>query len=288
MRVSSTTRSEAKTLFWPNKEAVYRIDGEWLLAGGFTGHTCSAVDFLRDVQQVEVHFRSTSSLLYKWSDIKPKVRLEDETPDSVLDDRIESIWRLLVKMCPRVTHVVISGSYCRHPAEPLTNTHARLLEKSPANLTSSGFYLHHKALDRRGSRRCLCKKTHAHDSSAGYAWTVVDPQWKREIVLLPPKTFRCPVGKFQQTEHELMRSLYQHWSLSLLRIEAIENHFFGGKPRPVACPEAACEVYFESPGQWPVHAEEYKHYSDAAIPPELAVENSAQQSHIKARLEMSR
>lgn len=72
MQVSSITRDKAKQLFWSHQEARYRVDGEWLLTGGFTGHTYDATDFLANVQQVELHFASMDSFTFDWPDTSPK------------------------------------------------------------------------------------------------------------------------------------------------------------------------------------------------------------------------
>jgi hypothetical protein len=65
MHASSVTRNEAAQLFWSNPNVWYHVSGEWLLAGGFTGHTIYAVDFLRNVQQIKIQFKLVDLLLDK-------------------------------------------------------------------------------------------------------------------------------------------------------------------------------------------------------------------------------
>jgi hypothetical protein len=56
MHVSVTMRREAEKHFWFKSDACYRVTGEWVLSGGYTGHTNHDVEFLASVLYVEVEF----------------------------------------------------------------------------------------------------------------------------------------------------------------------------------------------------------------------------------------
>ena len=117
---------------------------------------------------------------------------------------------------------------------------------------------------------------------------MVDPEWARNIVLLPPNPFRGPVGAFQRTQYELTLSLYKYMSLCQLRVEAVERHYFGGEHCAFKCPRPSCTAYFDQPGQWPAHVDATGHFSDAEVPPEFAAEYAAHEARIEARLEQGR
>jgi hypothetical protein len=113
MHASSVTRNEAEQLFWSNPNAWYHVSGEWLLSGGFTGHTLYAVDFLRNVQRVEIHFESVDSFSDEWIDGERKLLYDGEQPSRTADEQIKGLWYLVTTMCPRLTHVVVSESHYR-------------------------------------------------------------------------------------------------------------------------------------------------------------------------------
>jgi hypothetical protein len=282
MHLSSVTRYEAKKLFWSDQVTWYRVDGEWLLAGGFPGHTFNAVGFLANVQQVEIHFPSMTSFTYDWTDMEP-MRLVEEPSLRTLDERIDRVWRLLSEKCPRVARVVVSEGHYRQVTQGLTDIHKRLLRRCPANLTVSASYLQHNTSSRRTVKRRLWEKSQANNSSAAGDWTVANLQWTRQIVLLPPKTFHGPVGAFQRTMYELACYLYQHRSLVPLRIEAIEKHHFGGDYCAFRCRAPACTAYFDLPGQWLAHADEYRSHCEANLPPDYEAEFAAQEEQIESR-----
>lgn len=282
MQVSSTTRDEAKQRFWSAREAWYRVEGEWLLAGGFAGHTYHAADFLANVQQVELHFESVDAFRFDWLDIDVK-RLVAERSFQTIGKQIDNVWRLLLAICPSIRRVVVSESHNRAATQPLSKVHTALLQRCPTNVDVSGSYLQRRTPNSRAAVRHLVRKEQVHDSSVPDAWTVVNPQWTPQIVLPPHKTFRGAVGSFQQIKYEGERYSYQLQTLGLLRIKATETHYFGGEPRAFTCPAPACTAYFDRPGQWPAHADKFKHQYDAEVPPEFAAEFAAQRKQLERR-----
>ncbi|KAF2028510.1 hypothetical protein EK21DRAFT_69651, partial [Setomelanomma holmii] len=58
MHVSSAIRYEARKLFWSDPRSRYLVHGEWLQAGGYSGHTLNALDVLACIEHIEVDFGS--------------------------------------------------------------------------------------------------------------------------------------------------------------------------------------------------------------------------------------
>jgi hypothetical protein len=223
MHVSSTTRYEAEQLFWSDQDAWYSVQGEWLLAGGFTGHTCDAIDFLTNVRQVELHFPTLRSFGSEWPDIIPKPAVEKPSSE-IMDMRIDKVWRLLLEKCPRLAHLVVSEGHELGATQWSLDVHTRLHQKCPANVSIRASYLQRTTPSGQVVTRILYQNIQANSSAVG-AWTVVNPQWTRKIVLPPHKTFRGPVGAFQRIGYDLDRYMYQHRTLFLLRTKAAEKHY---------------------------------------------------------------
>ncbi|KAH8707666.1 hypothetical protein GQ44DRAFT_628312, partial [Phaeosphaeriaceae sp. PMI808] len=93
MHASPATRTEAEKLFWSNPAAWYHVSGEWLLAGGFAGHTHDATNLLVNVQRVEINFRDIESFTRDFNDGESAI--PPDSPSWTLAERVHSIWRLL-------------------------------------------------------------------------------------------------------------------------------------------------------------------------------------------------
>jgi hypothetical protein len=267
MHTSSVVRSDAKKLFWSNPNAWYHVSGEWLLAGGFTGHTPYAVDFLCNVQRVEIHFENIDSFFDDWIDGERKLLYDEEQPARTLDEQIEDLWCLLGTLCPRLTHVVVSESACRQAMRDALKT---LVEKCPAPISVTASYLQ-RTLPGFNVKRHRVKKASTNNGTTIH-WPILDRNWTRQIILLPLKEFRGPVGAFQRTYHALEIWGYRLDSLRLLCVEVIEKHHFGTEYRAFNCPKPGCPAYFTLPGQWPAHVDVSDgHEFEAPVPPEYAI-----------------
>jgi hypothetical protein len=280
MHASSVTRNEAKRLFWSNPNAWYRVSGEWLVAGGFTGHTHYAADFLRDIQRVEIWFDTVDSFLHNWIDGTRKMLFDGEQPIRPVDEQIESFWDLLTTMCPRLTHVVVSEEYKRRAMQEV---HKELVQKCPASISVTASYLQRDSSNDAAVRRHLVKKPSTNNGTTTH-WPILDREWTRQTILLPIKEFRGLVGAFQRTEYALTVCVYQEGSLDLLRVEMVEKHYFGTEYRAFGCPMPGCPAYFTLPGQWAAHVDEGRgHESMAEIPPEFAIQFAEQEEEMERR-----
>ncbi|KAH7396769.1 hypothetical protein DE146DRAFT_50181 [Phaeosphaeria sp. MPI-PUGE-AT-0046c] len=269
MHTSCRTRSDAQQLFWSRSDIWYHIDGEWLLAGGLTGYTHYAVNFLCNVQRVEIQFHNMNSFFDDWIDGERRLVVYDQAqPIRTVDEQIEDLWRLLATLCPRVKHVVVSES-CERQA--LHKVHKALVERCPAPLSVTASYLQGTRSNPSTVQRLRVKKPFPYHGNTDN-WPILDIAWTRQTILLPLKEFRGPGGIFQRTEYALTVFIYQIRSLDLLRIEAIEKYHFGTECRAFSCPEPTCPARFTLPGQWPAHVGEFpSHLSQAKLPSEFAI-----------------
>ncbi|KAF2822731.1 hypothetical protein CC86DRAFT_261125, partial [Ophiobolus disseminans] len=285
MHTSSVTRKEAQQLFWSNRNAWYQVSGEWLLAGGFTGHTLYAVDFLRNVQRLEIHFTTVDSFSNNWIDGERKLLYDGEQPSRTVDEQIKGLWHMLTTMCPRLTHVVVSES---HKRRAMQEVHKVLVQKCPATISVSASYLQRTSLDGATVKRHLVKKSHTNNGKTIH-WPILDLEWTRQIILLPLKEFRGLVGEFQRVDYALSLYLHRMWALALLRIEVVEKYHFGGEYHPFNCPEPTCPAYFTLPGQWPAHADEFSaHHDKAEIPREFAIQWAEHKEEIQRTYQRGR
>jgi hypothetical protein len=91
MRVSSYMRKEAQKLFWSYPDVWYRIQGNWILAGGFPGHTDHDLDFLARVTHVEVKFEGAPLAHNAWDDGEQQWARRPPADTQVLADTTQPI-----------------------------------------------------------------------------------------------------------------------------------------------------------------------------------------------------
>lgn len=274
MHVYSTIRHETQNLFWSNPDAWYCVSGEWLFAGGFAGHTHDSVEFLAKVEQVELLFDSMQSFACDWVDGQ-RVRAS-ESRSWTLDERANQIWQLLQAKCPRLKRVLVSESDPQRHVDPWPDSLATLIDKCPATISISGVSYHRRTIaGGLAYQRCLWLRT-GPPNSTDSNWALSNPNWTRESILLPPKKFRGPVGAFERTLYKANRIYCYGLSLRQLSIEAMERHNFEGNQRGFTCPNPACEMHFDQPGQWPLHAIETGHSVNATFTSELATQSMLQ------------
>ncbi|KAH8707667.1 hypothetical protein GQ44DRAFT_715624 [Phaeosphaeriaceae sp. PMI808] len=169
--------------------------------------------------------------------------------------------------------------------EPLHDIHKMLLRTCPTSVTVSASRLERTAAGRNILKRCLWQSVQPENTPSINEWAIVDPDYTRQSILLPPKEFRGPVGAFQRIHYKSNRCFLQKASLDLLRIEETEKHYFAKEYRTFNCPTPACSAYFNQPGQWPAHAIEHRHYIDAEPPPEIAIRFAQQDQMLNDMLQ---
>jgi hypothetical protein len=258
MRVSSYTRKEAKKLFWSCSETWYKIHADWLLAGGFPGHTDDSLEFLARVTHLEVHFEGEPLAHNAWEDgVQQWAR---RPPVHIRDQQIRKFWEILQRRLPCATNVVLSEGGDGNSAEdpvPLSST--PIAEQCPPHIrTLISCVRHVKGYPQRATR-VLWRQDHPYSSQSPPAWKIIDSTWTRQSVMPPPRSFTGPVGTFSRAMYHMGLLFYKKFARRILLIQAVEAQHLLDDQRPCACPAPGCNLQFELPGQWAMHAVDAGH-----------------------------
>jgi hypothetical protein len=205
MHVSSWFRKEASNLFWTQPDAYFLVDAYWLLEGAYSGRTFADTTMLAYVQQVEVAC-STS--------ISDRICPLQDGQLHVQEEMAVSFWATLRSKCPRVKKVILnhngeSGRWA-DDKEPFAYVLQLLLWSCPPDIKASALYKKKKksrqpAYAIKTSSRLWRRVSFALAADGG--WEEREPELSRKTILLPPKPFRGPVGRFQQLLHERCQQL---------------------------------------------------------------------------------
>lgn len=284
MHASSTTRGEARKLFWSDPNTRYLIKGTWLFSGGFSGHTLNAVDALLCMQHIQVHFGTVHALHDNaWED-GVRQRVGEPTPD-VSEKRIRDFWQTLQRCFPCVTNVVLSKADEFDDAEALPPEDLEAIaERCPAGIRTTISCLQGELVCNRRLRQRLWRQVR-NDSTHSTQWETVDLQWTRPSVLPPPKQFLGPVGAFCRLEYHRHTYNYLRWAHQLLLMQARDAYYLQELQVPYICPHLECDSQFERPGEWILHAIDTAHDFDLDPPPcetleILFAKHSAKLAHI--------
>ncbi|KAF2826636.1 hypothetical protein CC86DRAFT_322192 [Ophiobolus disseminans] len=266
MQVCSALRSEASKLFWSDPSVWYTIDGAWILAGGFPGHTHNTVDALRYMQQVIVHFSSPCPLeADPWDD-----GLWDNAGDYTEDDverRIHDIWQEIQRQFPCATHVVLSNNHGCPPGALLPLDLRRMAEACPPNLSVYASWLDNEKGTRFCLKRCLWRYVHDDHNLAAAEWKdVLVRRGPQHSVLPPLKKFDGPAGAYSRHKYLKHCSEYQHKARRILVLHAVEAFFFQQKDVEFMCPTPECGTVFPTQGQWMSHAIQEGHDVNLVLP----------------------
>jgi hypothetical protein len=265
MHASPTTRKEAKKLFWSEPETWYSIHGEWLLAGGFAGHTNTAMDALSYMHQIEVDFGATGPLeFHAW---RGGIHQYKKKPlhDIIWQEHIHDFWQTLQRCFPSVTDVVLSQTYAAPPDTGVPAELGILAEKSPAGIHTSISCLRREVQHYTRLNRVLWRQVYSGNDQLA-SWEVFRHNWSRRSVLPPPKSFRGPVGAFCRIGYEAVLRSYQHWACRYIFIYAVEAYYLQEKQAPYTCLALGCDLQFELPGQWAAHAIDTRHDEEIKLP----------------------
>lgn len=268
MQVSSMYREEAKKLFWSDPTILYHVSGCWLLSGAFSGHSQYAADFFAHVERLDIEFNSMEEVWTPWDDSRmtsvPEYlwdAIDSSTGQALtpaattyLESRIQSFWCTLQYCFPRVTHVVLSESRPRraHPPAPRGELR-RMAELCPSEIRVAASHLQAERECQLVLGRRLYEPIPGDDSAAA-EWRVVDAQWTRPSVLPPIKNFNGPVGAFYHTLQKRKAYFALQSTAAALVVAAVEWHYIHEKHAPFTCPYPGCNLFFDTPGQWPRHA----------------------------------
>lgn len=252
MRVSSSLRREASKLFWTDPIRFFLVKADWLLHGGYPGHTCCDLAFLSHVRQVELEFLPGND-----DTICP----QEDGAASVRQDLIDTFWRSFKQRLPKATRVVINQNWTTPPwwqdTHPVAQPVRLLIQSCPPGLdvavltleevplaTNTGLMPAHQRWRRSLYRATACGR---------WATDPLERHWV--TVLVPVKQMKGPVGEFKALRHRAERNLLKRNALWPLIIEAIDRYHFGGANNDnFLCPFPCCSAGFVRAGEWTAHA----------------------------------
>ncbi|KAF2820794.1 hypothetical protein CC86DRAFT_374124 [Ophiobolus disseminans] len=264
MHVSSATRRKAEKLFWSCPDLWWKVDGDWLLAGGFSGHIYYAIDFLASAKQIEVEFSDLGSFSHNaWED--GERQYAKPPPDHVRDQQIHNFWQTLQRRFPNATDVILSEWTADEAGTPPPAGLRITAGKCPTRIRTSVSCLQKVAKYPRQETRSLWRPRYPSSNQLG-AWEVVTLDWTRTSVLPPHKKFSGPVGAFCRIGHDKYQNYCMQSAIRVLRIYAIEAYYLQNRQSPSACPFPGCGLQFALPGQWAIHAIDARHDEGIDLP----------------------
>jgi hypothetical protein len=150
MRVSVTTREEAKKLFWSDPSTPYLINGQWLLFGGHPRNTDDDVEVLTYMQHIEVDFCTFGSIfILEWGHEGYLSYITGgAAPSSMAGDHFTSIpeymesrpaafWEAFCRRFPRVADVVLTDGGVQPSGVPPSIDAIQLPTESPGGISVS-------------------------------------------------------------------------------------------------------------------------------------------------------
>jgi hypothetical protein len=260
MHASSTTRDEARKLFWSDPDTRYLVEGGWLLRGGFIGYTHDDVEALACMTHIEVDCSEVDlpRHLVSYEDKRPWHRIQPTDED--MQQGVERFWSTLCQVFPRAVDIVLSEDIPFDTAAPVPFGLVSLAKGCPVKIRVSL-----SALQRDANH--YVRVTRRRWQGASNAWKIVDLEWARQSVLPPPKIFRGPVGAFHYIDYSWELECYLHFARQLLVIQATEAYYQQAGRGPCVCPAPGCGLRFELPGQWAVHVVDANGHQDDLPPP---------------------
>jgi hypothetical protein len=225
MRVSSTTREEAKKLFWSEPTTRYYIHGFWLLTGGYTGHTTDDVEALALMQRIEIDFECLPSILFTaWEDgdLQWLDKDREGLPSDYSEQQVAKFWATLRRRFPAVTHVILSDQRLRDPGAPPPDELTQLAQGAPDTISTAVSSLQREDRHPQLSRR-LWQQIYGEGSSS--TSKLVDLSWTPRRVLPPLKELAGPVGTHRLQLHHQGKYIYKDSARRILLIQATEAYY---------------------------------------------------------------
>jgi hypothetical protein len=251
MRASSMLRTESSKLFWAHPDASFLVSLNWLLRGGYPGHTHNDLSFLRYAQNVEVEDDYVHDEHWR----NPEVRLPFCAQD-MGQGAVETIWTALMERCPKLKRVVFNRTLIyEEDVEDRVGVPRdlkALMQACPKGITVEAFVME----EREGLQgdNVECRRA-LYRALGNENWEELEPSSHRKAVLVPAKLFRGPVGQFEKDTYLLGRLIFQHVAFWPLVIEALDRHHFDdGRNSPFKCPRLDCDMRFVKAGEWTIHA----------------------------------
>jgi hypothetical protein len=254
MRASPSTRKEATKLFWSDPEALYFIQGSWLMGGGFPGITNSDLEALKCMQYLHVELNGKHPILrMAWvegeNDLEPLQFPDEATASLYAEKKVTEFWKTLRRCFPSVKVIVLStqaiGEYEPEKVEDLI----RIAEACPNGIyTRLTRYYSDTPWNVGAFTRKLFQLTRS-DSQL----ELVDFSYTPHVVMPPTKKRSGPVGAYQRLVYEEASRKYMRNARNLLLVQATMAYHLRTLKAPCICPFPGCDEKFEQPGQWSSH-----------------------------------
>lgn len=256
MHTSLKLRIEASKLFWGNRNAYFLVEAQWLIDKAYPGESVWDLAFLANVQNVEVEYQPA---------ISEKIcQKQDDETLQIEYNLINIFWTSLKNRFPNVRKVILNhneGSIRRQEdEEPFPLALQLLLRACPQGIKSSVLFFEKnqepQPVAETARRRTATWQQYLSQRTENGEWYKSETDSFRKTIMMPPKQFNGPVGRFNELGYQCYKKLrLQHFGLWPLMVEALDRHHFDmGRNVPFACPLPSCAGYFSQAGEWTVHA----------------------------------
>ncbi|KAH8701255.1 hypothetical protein GQ44DRAFT_632233 [Phaeosphaeriaceae sp. PMI808] len=247
MHVSSTTREEAKKLFWSDPTTRYIIDGQWLFAGGHPRHTNSDLEALTHMQYIEVDFCSYGSVfIEEWREGGYYSNIHEG------EDQRTVFWMALRRRFPRVTDVVLTRNNSKRLETPAPEEATQLATGSPDGISLSVSQLRWYNDTRIcPSSRYLWRQNRSNHKPP--TWELTETSWNPRRIMPPNKRYSGPVGAYQRYDYNDRDFAQLDDARRIHAIQATEAYYHHVQQAPCVCPFPLCGMKFKQPREWVVH-----------------------------------
>ncbi len=288
MHTSSALRTEASKWFWDDQEVWYKIDGRWLLGGGFTSHIHYAPDFLARAQRIEIDFVDPKDMSKYFHDGMPKLILANGKAGRDRGAVFRRFWQTFTRVAPSATHVVLGLSQQYWPHENMMELQRAMADMCPAGINIRASVLWAKNLPVEPFvvvKRLLWQRAPPPPQDSKRTpgtvstWDIVDGHWTRTSVMPPPKTFQGTLGEFSRLTYLGDIFTDRKTAVNLLVHAALERHHSdnrGDKLTPSTCLSSGClarmeetkmmEQRMQTYDDWTVHVLSTNQYNDIHLP----------------------
>lgn len=276
MHTSRHTRTEAKKLFFADPETWYYVDADWLLKGGYYGHTSYDLDFLACTEQLNVDFGWMHERTWmneagssEWTGTEEEAVA---TAFGGMDERIQDFWRTVKHRLPRLKHIILSDDHDRwenpHELQLPPAIYRKVGQMCPSSIKVSVYLLQGDGSTNRRMQRKLWRRVNKECVTyvnAIQEWDLCTNH--PELNVIPPyKIFRGPVGIFDDSYARVSDVAYQKKAIRVYRIAAMERHHFYESHKPFGCSATNCDAWFEQPEEYTSHVIQTKHDKTTKLP----------------------
>jgi hypothetical protein len=269
MQTSSAIRTEAKKLFWSQRDTWYRCDSGYLtVMGGSPGPSPTCTKFSNHVQQLDILF---TGLWTEFTQARPYSQIRSAVvPAYYLEwqrmsasEKMTTFWKTLKKRLPSVKRVVLSDHFpieqqgYKDTRTPIAPEYAALIRACPPSFDLEVFVcltdtvrVQYDDIDR------LYKLVKGPEA----LWELVEDDFQRKLVKQGPKQFEGPVGAYQRLTHEKDLVTSQARGLRQLSMDLYIKYEFANDPDIYVCPKTTgCGAPFSTLKEWKRHVLTERH-----------------------------